>query len=216
MARILVTDDHEMVRHGLRAVLEAHPGWVVCGEAADGIEALVQARALKPDLVILDFTMPKLNGLGAARQIRQELPQTEVLILTMHESESLARALAKVGVRGCVLKSDAGRVLVSAVERLLEHKPFFSPRVAEWVSVGESDRNPAEEQVRLDFDHLTTREQQVLQLIAEGLSSKEVATRLEISPKTAETHRVNLMRKLNLHSVSELVRYAIRNRITAP
>jgi DNA-binding NarL/FixJ family response regulator len=216
MARILIADDHEMVRHGLRAVLEAHPGWVVCGEAADGLEALAQARALKPDIVVLDFTMPKLNGLRASRQIHQALPQTEILILTMHESESLVRSVAKVGARGCVLKSDAGRVLVSAVEQLLRHKPFFSPKVADWVSTGKTDRNLAKGEVRLTFDRLTPREQQVLQLIAEGLSSKEVATRLEISLKTAETHRVNLMRKLALHSVSELVRYAIRNRITAP
>ncbi len=216
MARILVADDHEMIRHGLRAVIEAHPGWEVCGEATNGLDAVAQARALKPDIVVLDFVMPKLNGLGAARQIRQELPETEVLILTMHESESLVRAIARVGARGCVLKSDAGRVLLSAVEQLLQHKPFFSPKVADWASSGGLDRNLAEGQVRLSFDQLTPREQQVLQLIAEGLSSKQVATRLEISLKTAETHRVNLMRKLDLHSVSELVRYAIRNRIAAP
>jgi DNA-binding NarL/FixJ family response regulator len=215
MTRILVADDHEMVRHGLRAVLEAHPDWVVCGEAANGIEAVSQARALKPDIVVLDFAMPELNGLGAARQIRQELPQTEVLILTMHESESLVRSLGRAGVRGCVLKSDAGRVLVSAVEQLLRHKPFFSPKVVGWVSTGEPDPTLAKGVARLDFNQLTLREQQVLQLIAEGLSSKEVATRLEISLKTAETHRVNLMRKLDIHSVSELVRYAIRNRIVA-
>lgn len=216
MARILVADDHEMVRRGLRAVLEAHPGWAVCGEAADGLEAVAQARALKPDIAVLDFSMPKLNGLGAGRQIHQELPQTEILILTMYESESLVRSVARGGARGCVLKSDAGRVLVSAVEQLLEHKPFFSSKVADWVSTGKPDRNPAEGEVPLTFDQLTLREQQVLQLIAEGLSSKEVAVRLEISLKTAETHRVNLMRKLDLHSVSELVHYAIRNRITAP
>jgi DNA-binding NarL/FixJ family response regulator len=215
MTRILVADDHEMVRRGLRAVLEAHPGWEVCGEAANGLEAVAQAHALKPDIVILDFAMPKLNGLGAARQIRQELPQVKILILTMHESETLIRSLARAGVRGCVLKSDAGRVLVFAVEQLLQHKPFFSPKVADWVSTGEFDLNLAEGEVRLNFDQLTPREQQILQLIAEGLSSKEVATRLEISLKTAETHRVNLMRKLDLHSVSELVRYAIRNRIAA-
>src|ERR1035438_1599478 len=207
MARILVADDHEMVRHGLRAVLEAHPGWVVCGEAADGLEAVAQARALKPDIVVLDFTMPRLNGLGASRQIHQELPQTEVLILTMHESESLVRSVARVGARGCVLKSDAGRILVSAVEQLLQHKPFFSSKVADWASAGKPDRSLAEGEARLNFDQLTPREQQVMQLIAAGLN---------ISLKTAETHRVNLMRKLDLHSVSELVRYAIRNRIAVP
>ena len=216
MKRILIADDHEMVRHGLRAVLEAHPGWEVCGEAANGLAAIAQARALKPDIVVLDFTMPKLNGLGAARQIRQELRQTEVLMLTMHESESLVRSLGAAGVRGCVLKSDAGRVLVSAIEQLLQHKPFFSPKVADWVTTGEPGRNLAVGKVRRNFDQLTLREQQVLQLIAEGLSSKQVATRLEISLKTAETHRANLMRKLNIHSVSELIRYSIRNRIAAP
>jgi DNA-binding NarL/FixJ family response regulator len=216
MKRILVADDHEMVRHGLRAVLEAHPGWAVCGEAANGLEAVAQARALKPDIVVLDFAMPELNGLGAARQIHQEMPQTEVLMLTMHESEALVRSLGKAGVRGCVLKSDAGGILVTAVEQLLQHQPFFSPKIANWVSTSEPDPNLAEGEVRLDFAQLTLREQQVLQLIAEGLSSKDVAKRLDISAGTAETHRVNLMRKLDLHSVSELVRYAIRNRIAAP
>jgi DNA-binding NarL/FixJ family response regulator len=215
MTRILVADDHEMVRHGLRTVLETHPGWVVCGEAANGIEAVARARALKPNIVVLDFAMPRLNGLGAARQIRQELPQTEILILTMHESETLVRSLSRAGVRGCVLKSDAGRVLVSAIEQLLQHRPFFSPKVAVWASMSDPDRSLAEGEARLDFDRLTPREQEVLQLIAESLSSKEVAARLEISVSTAETHRVNLMRKLGLHSVSELVHYAIRNRITA-
>jgi DNA-binding NarL/FixJ family response regulator len=214
--RILVVDDHVTVRQGLRALLEAHRGWEVCGEAADGMEAVAQARALKPDIVVLDFAMPKLNGLSASRQIHEELPQTEILMLTMHESETLMRSVARAGARGCVLKSDAGSVLVAAVEQLLKHKPFFSPKVAGWISTGEPDRNPAGGEVRLDFDQLTSREQQVLQLIAEGLSSKEVAVRLDISVRTAETHRVNLMGKLNLHSVSELVRYAIRNRIAAP
>jgi DNA-binding NarL/FixJ family response regulator len=216
MTRILVADDHEMVRHGLRAVLEEHPDWVVCGEAANGLEAVSQARALKPDIVVLDFAMPELNGLGAARQIHQELPQTEILMLTMHESEALVRSLGNAGVRGCMLKSDAGHVLVAAVGQLLQHKPFFSPKVADWVATGEPDPNLAKGVARLDFDRLSPREQQVLQLLAEGLSSKEVATRLEISLKTAETHRVNLMRKLDIHSVSELVHYAIRNRIAAP
>jgi DNA-binding NarL/FixJ family response regulator len=216
MKRILIADDHEMVRRGLRTVLEAHPGWEVCGEAANGVEAVAQARALEPDIVVLDFAMPELNGLSAARQIRQQLPQTEILILTMHESETLVRSLGKAGVRGCVLKSDAGRVLVSAVERLLQHQPFFSPKVADWVPTVEPDSRLAGAEIRFGFDQLSPREQQVLQLIAEGLSSKEVATRLAISLKTAETHRVNLMRKLDLHSVSELVRYAIRNRIAAP
>jgi DNA-binding NarL/FixJ family response regulator len=216
MKRILVADDHEMVRQGLRAVLEAHPDWVVCGEAADGVQAVAQARTLKPDIVVLDFAMPKLNGLGAARQIHQDLPQVEILMLTMHESETLVRFLGKAGVRGCVLKSDAGRVLVSAVEQLLQHKAYFSPKVADWVSTGEPHPTLAKGAARLNFAQLTCREQQVLQLIAEGQSSKEVAKRLEIALKTAETHRANLMRKLDLHSVSGLVHYAIRNRIAAP
>jgi DNA-binding NarL/FixJ family response regulator len=216
MTRILIADDHEMVRRGLRAVLEAHAGWEVCGEAANGLQAVSQARALKPDIVVLDFAMPKLNGLGAAGRIHQELPETEVLILTMHESETLIRSLSRAGVRGCVLKSDAGRVLISAVEHLLQHELFFSPKVADWVPTGEPDLSLAKGEARPNFDQLTIREQQVLQLIAEGFRSKEVARRLEISLKTAETHRVNLMRKLDLHSVSELVHYAIRNRIAEP
>lgn len=205
--RLLLADDHEMVRQGLRAVIEEQPGWTICGEAATGREAVNQARQLHPDIVVMDFTMPELNGLEATRQIRAALPRTEVLILTMHASEGLARELLAAGARGYLLKSDAGQLLVAAVTALAQHKPYFTAKVSALVLEGylhpETRENPA----------LTPREREILQLIAEGKSSKEVADTLGISVKTAETHRVNLMRKLNLRSVSEVVRYAIRNKI---
>jgi DNA-binding NarL/FixJ family response regulator len=213
MTRILIADDHEMVRRGLRDVLEGHPDWTICGEAVTGLEAVAKTRDLRPDVVVLDFSMPELNGLEVTRQIRQTSPQTQILMLTMHESEQLAREVLIAGARGFVLKSDAGKVLVDAIEHLSRHKPFFTAKVSE-VLLNELN-NPTV--ARMGSGELggplTPRERQIVQLIAEGRSTKEVADRLNISVKTADTHRANLMRKLNLHSVSELVRYAIRNRI---
>ena len=213
MTRILIADDHEMVRRGLRDLLESHPDWTICGEAATGTDAVAKAEELKPDVVVLDFAMPELNGLEATRQIRQVSPHTEILMLTMHESEQLAREVLAAGARGFVLKSDAGKVLVNAVEQLSQHKPYFTTKVSEmllseWLS-------PAAERSKAgEFGGpLTPRERQIVQLIAEGRSSKEVADRLNISVKTADTHRANLMRKLHLHSVTDLVRYAIRNKM---
>lgn len=212
--RILIADDHEMIRHGLRKVLEEHPDWAVCGEAVNGREAVGLAKRLRPDVVVLDFAMPELNGLEATRQILAALPRTKVLILTMYDSDELAREALAAGARGFVTKNDAGRVLVTAIEQLIQHRPFFTSGVARrmgkgWLSpsapVGNKPRPP-----------LTAREREIVQLVAEGKSTKEVAALLNISVKTAETHRVNLMRKLDLHSVGELVRYAIRNHIVQP
>jgi len=210
---ILIADDHEVARRGVRAILESQPGWVVCGEASTGRDAIEQARQLRPDVVILDIGMPELNGLDAARRIRKEVPHAEVLILTMHDSEQVIREVLDAGARGYVLKSDAGRDLVAAVEALRIHKPFFSSRVNELVltrylqgdSAGAPPRSP-----------LTPREREVMQLLAEGNSNKVVATILGISIKTAETHRTNILRKLDLHSMSEVVRYAIRNNLIDP
>ena len=215
-ARLLIADDHEIIRRGLRSLLELRPDWEICGEAATGREAVQQAKRLRPDVVVLDLTMPDLNGLEATRQIRQLLPKTEVLILTAHESEQLVHEVLSAGAKGYVLKSDAGNLLIAAVEQLLKHKPFFSSRISEMVlkayvsPPGTGGVDPA------GAAHLTRREREVVQLIAEGKSSKEIAGLLEISVETAETHRSNLMRKMKFHSAADVVRYAIRNQMIQP
>lgn len=208
--RILLADDHEMVRHGLRALIEEQPGWQVCGEASTGRVAVAQARELKPDIVVMDFTMPELNGMEATRQICADLPRTQVLILTMHESEELVREMLNAGARGYVLKSDAGNALVDALKALADQKPYFTSKISALVLQGYLNPNTRESPT------LTPREREIVQLVAEGRSTKEVADQLGISPKTAETHRTNIMRKLNIHSVSDLVRYAIRNKLVEP
>jgi len=215
--RILVADDHEVVRQGLRGLLEAQSGWQVVGEAIDGREAVDKAKRLRPDIVVLDVSMPNLNGLEATRQIRKALPATEILILTMHDSEPLVREVLEAGARGYVLKSDAGRELMTALATVHEHRPYLTSRVSEIVldgflrSGGGTDAPSPPRTIRL-----SPREREIAQLLAEGKSNKEVAATLEISVKTAETHRTNLMRKLDLHSISELVRYAIRNKMVEP
>jgi DNA-binding NarL/FixJ family response regulator len=209
---ILVADDHEIVRRGVRALLEAHPGWKICGEAVDGREAVDKAGRLRPDIVILDIGMPVLNGLEAARQIRKHTSQCQVLILTMHESEQVVREVLTAGARGYVLKSGAGRDLVKAVEALSRHETFFTSQVAEYVLQSFLDARGGEPA----SSAVTPREREVIQLLAEGRGNKEVATTLGISVRTAETHRTHIMRKLGCRSFSDLVRYAIRNNIIAP
>lgn len=211
LVRIIVADDHDIVRHGLRTLLETRQGWEVIGEASDGRQAVDMAKRLKPDVAVLDISMPELNGLEAARQILHDLPRTEVLILTMHRSEQVVRELLQAGARGYLLKNDAARELVAAVEALSQHQPFFSSEVSEIVLQG--FRKPAADtdSSQTPSARLTARERQIAQLLAEGKSNKEVASALGISVKTAETHRTNIMNKLNLHSLSELVRYAVRN-----
>ena len=213
--RIIIVDDHDVVRHGLRALIESQNGWQVVEEACDGREAIEKVRRHKPDVVVMDFSMPGLNGLEATRQILKAHPLTEVLVLTMHESEQIARDALSAGARGYVLKSDAGRDLVNAVESLRAHKPYFTPRVSQMVLDGYL-RSATDGRSREPRDVLTPRERQIVQLLAEGQSNKEVATSLGISAKTTETHRANIMRKLNLHSVSDLVRYAVRNKMVEP
>ncbi|MGA2483414.1 MAG: response regulator transcription factor [Candidatus Acidiferrales bacterium] len=210
--RILVADDHEVVRRGARALLEAQPGWTVVAEAANGREAEEQAKKLRPDVVVLDISMPELNGLDAARLILKEFPQTEILILTMHESEELMREVLQAGAKGYVLKSDVGKDLVAAVAALSQHKPYFTTTVAEMVLDGYRQHVLPNQHAK-ELPALSARERQVTQLLAEGKCNKEVAAMLFIGVKTVETHRANIMRKLNIHSVSDLVRYAIRNRI---
>jgi DNA-binding NarL/FixJ family response regulator len=211
--RILIADDHEVVRRGLHTLLQSHPGWEVCGEAADGREAVDKAAQLKPDVVILDIGMPNLNGLDAARQILREDPQATILVLTIDESEQVMREVLNTGARGFLLKSDAAHDLVAAVEALQQHRTFFTSKVAEIVlDAYLNGRNPSAVP-EIPQDRLTPREREVVQLLAEGKTTKEVASALGMSVKTAETHRANIMRKLNLHSVSQLVLYAVRNNI---
>jgi DNA-binding NarL/FixJ family response regulator len=212
-ARILIADDHELLRRGLVAELSQVPGWVVVAEVENGRAAVTSAAELKPDLVVLDLTMPELNGLEAARRILAADPSTRILILTAHESEQLVREVLSVGARGYVLKSDAGRILVVALQALLEGGSFFTSSVARMVMEGYLRNEPGEASAALT---LSGREREVVQLLAEGNSNKDVARALNISVKTAETHRSNIMRKLRLGSLPELVRYAIRNNIIEP
>ncbi|HEY7697984.1 MAG TPA: response regulator transcription factor [Vicinamibacteria bacterium] len=210
-ARILLVDDHEIIRKGLRSVLEARKDWEIVGEATTGRDAVKKVEELKPDVVVMDISMPELNGLEAVRQIVKLSPRTEVLVLTMHESEDLVREVLEAGARGYLLKSDASRQLISAVEALRIHRPYLTSRVNEVVLTGYLGGKPLKGET--SGGKLTPREREIVQLLAEGLTNKEVATMLHISVKTAETHRTNIMRKLDLHSVSELVRYAVRNHI---
>ncbi len=216
MLRILIADDHELARRGVRAVLETHPGWEVCGEATDGRESVELAAATKPDVVLLDIGMPNLNGLEAARQILAILPDAAILILTMHDSDSVVRDVLRAGARGFLLKSDAGRDLVAAVDALQRQRTFFTTRVSQMVLDGflnRPDGRSSSSCYNAASDVLTSREREVIQLLAEGKTSKEVAVTLNLSVKTAETHRTNLMRKLDLHSIADLTRYAVRNGI---
>ena len=209
--RILVADDHEIVRRGLVELLKSHAGWEVCGEARDGREAVEKVNELRPDIVILDIGMPNLNGLEAARQMLARNSPPKVLVLTVEDSDELVRTVLNAGARGFVLKSDATRDLVSAVEALQTNKTFFTSRIAEMVLGGYLGRRDAAAESGSTLLDLTAREREVVQLLAEGKSRKEVATHLNLSVKTAETHRSNIMRKLNLHSVAELVLYAVKN-----
>lgn len=212
--RILLADDHDLVRRGLRALLEAHPGWSICAEAQTGREAVTKAEEERPDIAILDVTMPELNGVEAARRILKVSPSTEILVLSVHYSDQLIRDVLDAGVRGCVAKSDSGRDLTIAVEALANHKPFFTPRVTELILSNLNARGTSSSAMpEVSGERLTPREREIVQLLSEGKSSKEVAAMLNISVKTAETHRANIMRKLSMHSVSELVRYAVRNQI---
>ena len=213
--RLLVADDHDVVRKGVRTLLEEQPGWEVAEEASDGREAVEKAKLVQPDVTILDLSMPELNGLEAAREILKTV-STKVLILTMYDSDPLIRQTLEAGARGYLLKSDAGRDLVSAVDALRRNKTFFTPKVAQMVLegyLGRPTKENEDDNGRKNGLRLTARQKQILQLLAEGKSSKEVAVALNISVKTAETHRANIMRRLDCHSVTELVRYAIRNHI---
>src|ERR1700680_967949 len=212
--RILIADDHEVVRRGLCMLLQTHEGWEVCGEAKDGREAVEKAKQVRPDVVILDVGMPNLNGLAATRQLLQQNPQQKVIVLTITDSDQAIREALDAGARGFVLKSDAARDLISAVEALQRNRMFFTPRVNDMVLAGFLDRGhngSNGEPPRLP--KLTAREREVIQLLAEGKSSKEVAVLAHASDQSAETHRSNIMRKLGFHSIRDLVVYAVKNNI---
>jgi DNA-binding NarL/FixJ family response regulator len=212
--RILIADDHEVVRRGLSTLLQTHEGWEICGEAKDGREAVEMAKQLKPDVVILDVGMPNLNGLAATRQLTQHNPNQKVIVLTITDSDEVIREALDAGARGFVLKSDAARDLVSAVEALQRNRMFFTPRVNDMVLAGFLDKgHNGTRGESPKVPQLTPREREVVQLLAEGKSSKEVACVLNLSTKTAETHRSNIMRKLGFHSIRDIVVYAIKNNI---
>ncbi len=208
--RILVADDYELVRRGICSILRSQPGWIVCGEASDGAQAVRMAKDLRPDVVVLDIGMPELNGLDATREILKDNHDQRVLILTVNNSERLIHEVLSAGARGFVLKSDAAHDLVNAVQALEHHRTFFTPKVQDILDNFFAPANLNSVPV------LTLREREVLQLIAEGKTTREVAMILGCSVKTAETHRNNFMQKLHLHSASEVVLYAIRNQIIRP
>jgi DNA-binding NarL/FixJ family response regulator len=208
--RILLADDHEVVRRGLRALLETQSGWEICGEAGDGRTAVELARTLQPDVVVMDIGMPQLNGFEATRQILEHTRKIEVLVLSIHDSDQMLREVVEAGARGYVLKSDAGRDLVAAVEAVLRRETFFSPSMIATVQAA-AMKVPGLRRSLRPSGTLTRREREILQLLAEGKTNKAVAKLLGISVKTAETHRARVMRKLGVKSLADLVRYAIRN-----
>ena len=210
--RILLADDHDVMRQGTRALIERQPGWEVCGVASTGREAVAQANELKPDIVVMDMAMPELNGLDAAVLIKRERPKTEVVMFTAHEEDDLVRDAFEAGLKSVIFKSEAYECLVEAIQSLSQHKPFFSPKIAEILFSKVIEPNPIQNE---PGQRLSTREREVVQLVAEGKSNKEVAEALGISIRTAETHRAAILRKLKLDSVASLVRYAIRNKLIA-
>jgi DNA-binding NarL/FixJ family response regulator len=210
-ARILVADDHDVVRQGLRSLIQEQPQWKIIAEVKDGRNAVAKTSELKPDIAILDISMPSLNGLDATRQILKLNTHTKILILSMHDSEQVIENVLNAGARGYVLKADAASDLVRAMQALLAGQTFFTQKASQIILDGFTGKRPKATQGESQV--LTAREREILQLLAEGKISKEVAALLDLSTKTVEAHRTNLMRKLSCHSVSELVRFAVRNHL---
>jgi len=214
--RILVVDDHDIVRQGVCALITSQPGWEVCGEARTGREAIAMAGESRPDIIVMDLLMPDLNGLDAARQIKKKLPLVEILILSGHEDTELIQTVFDAGIRAFIFKSQDRTHLVPAINSLLARKPYLTPRISEVLfSRFENRDTGAAKETRADAA-LTAREREIIQLLAEGRSNKEVASSLDISIKTVETHRASIMRKLGIDRLSDLVRYAIRKKIIEP
>jgi len=221
--RVLVADDHAVVRRGVRALLELQPGIEIAAEAVNGLEALNLVRKLKPDLVVLDLTMPEMNGLELARAIRDENSSTDLLVLTMHFSEEVAREALRSGAMAYVLKSDADTDLLAAVDHVRHHQPFFTGQLAVSMAEnfvnynGQPEHAPAEQiGGAIPSIPLTQRELDVIKLLAQGKSNKEAASNLNVSARTVESHRNHIMRKMNFASFSDMVRFAVRNKIVDP
>lgn len=204
--RVMLADDHAVVRRGLRTLIEGVPGWEVCAEAADGNETVALAAETKPDVLIMDLSMPGLGGVDATIQIRKILPQIEVLILTMHESDRLAGQALRAGARGYLLKGESEDKLMEALDALARHQPYFSPSVSETLLQGYLHSEPTH-----DLKQLTPRERQIVKLVAEGKSNKVIASVLNLSIKTVETHRSAAMHKVGAKSAADLTLYAARN-----
>jgi DNA-binding NarL/FixJ family response regulator len=214
--RILIADDHELVRRGIRGLLGAQNGWIIASEVKNGREAVEKAGKLKPDVIILDIGMPNLEGLEAARQIRKVAPNSEILVLTMHESNQMVRRVLEAGARGYVLKSDLASHLVKAVKAVSKGRIYLTPKVSEivlkeFVNAGNESKRREGSQVRP-----TPRETEIIRLLAEGKVNKAIASELGITTRTVETHRAKIMLKLGLHSLTQLVHYAIRHNIVSP
>jgi len=216
-ARILLVDDHEIAREGAAALISAQPGWEVCGMAETGRQAIKRATELRPDIIVMDLLMPDLNGLDAARQIKKVLPQTEILVLSGHEDSKLIKPAFDSGIRAYIFKSQARAHLVPAITALLAGKPYLTPRVAEVLFHRLDEQRPADAAKSSRIEPmLTGREREVVQMLAEGRSNKQIAEVLKISIKTVETHRASIMRKLSTENLSDLIRYAIRTKIIEP
>jgi DNA-binding NarL/FixJ family response regulator len=212
--KVLIADDHGVVRKGLRLLLEQYPELVVVGEAANGREAVTMAASLSPQVVVLDVAMPILNGIEAAEQILKVSSQVGIILLTMHADESYVLRALHAGVKGYLLKESAEEDLLSAIKSVANGKPFFSKAINE-VLLEDYMRVLKQQGLSDTFDLLTAREKEVLQLLAEGRTNKEVATLLDVSPYTVESHRTNLMQKLNVHNTAEIVLYAVRKRLVS-
>ena len=213
--RILIADDHELIRRGVRNLISFREDWKIVGEACDGVDAVEKTCALKPDVAILDFSMPKLDGPGAAAKIAELSPETSVVVLTMYESEQIIREALRSGAKGFVSKTDADSDLVEAVEAVSQKRRFFTRRASDLVLEGFLANGSVSVQRKDDTVKLTTREREIMSLLADGITSKQIASKLKISVRTVESHRIHINRKLGFGSIAELVRYAIRQGIVA-
>ncbi|HVF72986.1 MAG TPA: response regulator transcription factor [Chthoniobacterales bacterium] len=214
--RILIADDYDIVREGARAIVQRHPGWEVCGIAKTGREAVELAVTVQPDVVVMDMSMPELNGLDAAIQIKQQVPSAEIVIFTAHENDDLIRAAFTAGAKSFISKLESQGLLVRAIESLARHQPFFTARVSAVLFSNIVDRAEGRGDSGETGHRLSAREREIVQLIAEGNSNKAVADMLRISIRTAEAHRAAILRKLHVDSVAGVVRYAIRNKMIEP